>query len=145
MRYAIGQGRMAVPVCILTLQRNNDDDFDRKRLRKRRDETNRGGFGEPKRPVRLPAQDYGAFRHEAEKDIEAWKRTVGLLSGSGNKRYAVRPAMRVVMWSVHLTKNRQPACAAYRQRAVLIRLLYEGGEAGKGKMVEACLSDKAAK
>ena len=33
-RYAIGQGRMAVPVCTLTLQRNNDDDFDRKRSRK---------------------------------------------------------------------------------------------------------------
>ncbi|MCS2493349.1 hypothetical protein NXX27_07060 [Bacteroides fragilis] len=64
------------PVCTLSLQRNNDDDFDRKRSRKRRDETNRGGFGEPKRPVRLPAQDYGACRHEAEKDIEAWKRTV---------------------------------------------------------------------
>ena len=68
----------------------------------------------------------------------------GLLSGSGNKRYAVRPAMRVVVWSVHPTKSRQPACAAYRQRAVLIRLLYEEGEAGKGKMAEARLSDKAA-
>ena len=97
-------------------------------------------------------KDQSAYRHKITVRSGMKRRRTsrrgnvpsGLLSGSGNKRYAVRPAMRVVMWSVHPTKNRQPVCAAYRQRAVLIRLLYEEGEAGKGEMAEACLSDKAA-
>ncbi len=84
--------------------------------------------------------DQSAYRHKITARSSMKRRRTsrrgnvpsGLLSGSGNKRYAVRPAMRVVMWSVHPTKNRQPVCAAYRQRAVLIRLLYEEGEAGKG-------------
>lgn len=96
--------------------------------------------------------DQSAYRHKITARSGMKRRRTSrcgnvpsdLLSGSGNKRYAVRPAMRVVMWSVHPTKSRQPACAAYRQRAVLIRLLYEEGEAGKGKTVEACLSVKAA-
>lgn len=97
-------------------------------------------------------KDQSAYRHKiTARSGMKWRETsrrgnvlADLLGGSGNKRYAGRAAMRVVMWSVHLTKSRQPACAAYRQRAVLIRLLYEEGETGKGKMAEACLSDKAA-
>lgn len=96
-------------------------------------------------------KDQSAYRHKITVRSGMKRRRTsrrgnvpsGLLSGSGNKRYAVRPAIRVVMWSVHPTKSRQPVCAAYRQRAVFIRLLYEGGEAGKGEMAEACLSDKA--
>lgn len=95
-------------------------------------------------------KDLSAYRHKITARAGMKRRRTsrrgnvpsGLLSGSDNKRYAVRPAMRVVMWSVHPTKNRQPVCAAYRQRAVLIRLLYEEGEAGKGEMAEACLSGK---
>lgn len=51
-------------------------------------------------------KDLSAYRHkimvcsgnEAEKDIGAWRRPFGLLGGNGNKRYAVRPVIRIVMW-----------------------------------------------
>ena len=97
-------------------------------------------------------KDLSAYRHKITARSGMKRRRTsrrgnvpsGLLGGSGNKRYAVRPAMRIVMWSVHQTKSRQPTCAAYRQCAVLIRLLYEEGEAGQGKMAEACLSGKTA-
>ena len=76
-------------------------------------------------------KDLSAYRHKITARAGMKRRRTSrrgnvpsdLLSGNGNKRYAVRPAMRVVMWSVHPTMSRQPACTAYHQRAVLIQLL----------------------
>lgn len=144
MRYAIGQGRMAVPVCILTLQRNNDDDFDRKRSRKRRGKTDRGGFWFERTCPPDNTRD-GLFRHEAGKNTRDRKHAVHWQDGNGTSGYAVRPTHRAafaVDFNGWRADNRRVRCIS-----VGLSCLFpvEGMEKRQREKAGRCLVCKAAR